>query len=154
MRKTIIIILIQLIFLSCNQKNRDSVTEVINDVEFTQALNNSTEIVFLIQKEKQHEYAREDSAFVLTENYAAINNVQIQKFKSLFNDSEKTAYCCCPRSNYMIVFYNGKEKIDTYFADTTELKDKVIVFEKGYQSSQKIDKSLWKNFMAEVKIKR
>ncbi len=39
-------------------------------------------------------------AFVAKEKYAAENKVQIQKFKNLFNNAERTAYCPDSKANY------------------------------------------------------
>jgi hypothetical protein len=151
MRNIFIIIFIQLIIISCNQKN-EKPYQPKKDEKFSEAVNSCTKIVFLIKKENQFDYSREDSAFVAKEKYAAENKVQIQKFKNLFNNAERTAYCPDSKANYMIVFYNNQKQIDYYYVDTIKLKDKVIVFQKGYQSSQIIEKLMWNNFLKEVKL--
>jgi hypothetical protein len=81
MRNIFIIIFIQLIIISCNQKN-EKPYQPKKDEKFSEAVNSCTKIVFLIKKENQFDYSREDSAFVAKEKYAAENKVQIQKFKN------------------------------------------------------------------------
>jgi len=152
MRNFFIIILIQLTIISCNQKNKKT-WQPRKDEQFYGAVDSCTKIVFLTKKENQHEYSHDDSAFVAKEKYAAENKVQIQNFKSLFKNAERTAYCPDSKSNYMIVFLNKKKQIKQYFADTIKLKDRVIVFQTGYQSSQIIGKTAWNNFLEEVKLK-
>ena len=153
MRNIFIIILIQLSIISCNQKS-EKPYQPKKDEKFSEAVNNCTKITFLTKKENQHEYSRDDSAFILKEKYAAVNKVQIQKFKSLFTNAERTAYCPDSRSNYMIVFLNKQKQISQYFADTIKSKDKVIVFQAGYQSSQIIKKTAWNSFLQEVELKQ
>ena len=151
MRNLFIIISIQLILFSCNQK-KENVIKIKPENEFSKAVRRCTKISLLPQKENQAPDARGDSAFIQKESHSTENSIQIQNFKDLFKNSIKTSYCCCPQANYKIVFYRNREIIDYYFANT-EIKDSVIVFQKSYQSSQKIEKSGWNKLLNEIKLK-
>ena len=151
MRNIFIIISIQLIFISCNQK-KENVIKIKPENEFSKAVRRCTKISLFAQKENQPPDERRDSAFVQKESYSTVNSIQIQNFKDLFKNSTKTSYCCCPQANYKIVFYRDQEIIDYYFANT-EIKDSIIVFQKGYQSSQRIGKSGWNKLLNEIKLK-
>ena len=151
MRKIILLVLILFAISNCTEK-KERVYHPKRDKKFSEALKYSSKITFLIKRANQHEYSRDDSAFDSIEKYAAVNNIQIKKFKSLFSNSVKTAYCPDSKSNYLISFYQREKVIAQYFADTIKLKDSVIVFQGGYQSSEIIGKSNWNSFLKEIKI--
>ena len=151
MRNFFIIILIQFTIISCNQKNKKP-WQPRKDEKFYEAVDSCTRIVFLTKKENKHEYSHNDSDFVAEGKYIAKNKTQIEKFKKLFNNAERTAYCPDSKSNFMIAFYYNQTKIDYYYADTMKIKDKVIVFQKSYQSSQIIEKLAWNIFLKELKL--
>ena len=123
MRKIILLIIIQLALSNCTEK-KEKVYHPKRDKKFSEALNYSTKITFLIKKANQHEYSRDDSAFDSIEKYSVANKIQIRKFKNLFNNSEKTAYCPNSKSNFLINFYQGNKITNQYFADTIKLKIK------------------------------
>ena len=75
-------------------------------------------------------------------------------FRRLYKNAEKTDYCCCPEENYIISFYSAKDKFDSYAVDTIEFKDKIRIYERDFQYSFIIDKTLWNNFLNKTNIKQ
>ena len=82
--------------------------------------------------------------------YRFIGEKQIERFDKIFENSEKTQYCCCPKTNYSITFLKEKKVIDIYFVDTIEFKNKVRLFENNWQYSYIIEKQKWKNYLNEI----
>ncbi|MFT3796540.1 hypothetical protein [Flavobacterium sp.] len=80
-------------------------------------------------------------------------STQISTFEDLLESSEKTSYCCCPTPNLEISFYNNNSEFDSYLVDTIEFKNKVRIFDKGYQFSYLVNKKKWKEYLKDKKIK-
>ena len=87
--------------------------------------------------------------FSIIKNYEIID---ITRFDLLLKSAIKTGYCCCPKQNLSITFYNKSNKIDTYLVDNTQFKDTVIIFDQGYQFSYRITDKKWKKFLNESEV--
>ena len=84
--------------------------------------------------------------------YEAKTTEQLKMFRNLYKNAEKTDYCCCPEENYIISFYSSKDQFDSYAVDTIEFKDKIRIYERDFQYSFIIDKTLWINFLNRTNI--
>lgn len=81
------------------------------------------------------------------ENLLDINDqVSLQQFKKLIDESEETGYCCCPEMNLEISFYNKNNKFISYLVDTLTHKDDIQIFHKSFQYSYLINRNKWKDF--------
>lgn len=151
MKNYLFIFLFLIITSSCNQI-ADMGMQIQHDYEFNQDISNTNRIVIRTKKPNQTEGASEEKCF--ENNYLETKDLQQVKFiDSLLNKTPKTGYCCCPYTNYSIAFYNNKTKIDTYYADTLEFKNKVRIYEGGYQFSFIIEKTIWQNFLKKLNRK-
>jgi hypothetical protein len=132
MKKLTVLFLI-LILSSCDRK-------FIADHFYN--LENSTKIV--IEEQDKMDY-KPGLKFSKNENkYIITKNEEIKNFNSLLKKTKHTGYCCCPEENYVISFYNLEDNFQTFYVDTVAFKDKVQIFESGYQYSYLVDKLVWK----------
>lgn len=164
-KKTLLILFAQTIFVSCNSKNVDKVIELGNDYRHSDILENTTRIVIenttriVVDTTLMEAGNKIDSSSTLkTSNfklikYEANTKDQLTTFKNLFVSSEKTDYCCCPDENYSISFYHYQNNFDYYLVDTIEFKNKVRIYEVGYQYSYIIQKDLWKSYLKQLETK-
>ncbi|HKX87056.1 MAG TPA: hypothetical protein VJL37_10295 [Flavobacterium sp.] len=154
MRKIhLLLFLIPILLGSCNKKTENYFEEISDKYSLTSSISNSDAIFFRLKKTNQPESTTNDSCFESVAKYKAEKSQQIESFKKLLENSEHTGYCCCPETNFSIVFYRDSEKIVTYFVDTIEFKNKVRIFEGGYQYSFLIEKQKWKNYLEVINTK-
>ena len=135
------------IFVSCN--------EISKKAEFYShfyTINSCTKIIIEQQKKIDAEFGE---TFIANGNlYVANTTEQLKMFRRLYKNAEKTDYCCCPEENYIISFYSSKDQFDSYAVDTIEFKDKIRIYERDFQYSFIIDKTLWNNFLNKTNIKQ
>lgn len=149
--KNLILLLFAVFFLqSCNEKTHKQLDEISDTYSFQSTISVSDKILFRLKKENETEVAREDSCFENVAVFKAEKPNQIKNFESLFENSNYTFYCCCPKTNIAIDFYSNSKKIDTYFVDTTTNRDKVQIFEKSFQFSFFVDKQNWIIFLKDT----
>ncbi|PJJ10022.1 hypothetical protein CLU83_3409 [Flavobacterium sp. 1] len=139
---------------SCNGKLESSTLEIINNYSFNSAISNSDKIIIRQKKANQTEANRDEACFENKSIFETEKTERIESFKKLFENSKYTDYCCCPETNYSIDFYKKSEKIVSFFADTSQNKNKVRVFESNFQYSYLIDKNKWNLFLNQIKVKR
>ncbi|MCZ8197001.1 MAG: hypothetical protein O9267_05305 [Flavobacterium sp.] len=149
--KKIFLIFILTVLQSCNEKSQDKIREMTNQYSFNADISNSNKILIRHKKNNQTESSRNDTCFDNINTLKAEKSKQINAFKTLFENSEFIDYYCCPKTNYCIDFYKGSNKINTYFADTIEYKNKIRIFEKSYQFSYLVEKEKWKSFLNKIK---
>jgi hypothetical protein len=164
-KKILLILFAQIVFVGCNSKNLDKVIEWGNDYRHSYILENSTQIVIenttrfvvdttsmIVGNEIDSSSTLKNSNFKL-KKYEANTKEQLTAFKNLFVGSEKTDYCCCPDENYSISFYHYQNNFDYYLVDTIEFKNKVRIYDVGYQYSYIIQKDLWKSYLKQLETK-
>jgi hypothetical protein len=115
------------------------------DYDHNDALTSSTKIV--IESDIPENYPYEDTIVENKEIYTASSKEQLENFRKLFIDSERTGYCCCPTTSYTISFYYHRNNFEYYEVDTIEFKDKVRIFENTFQYSYLVEKKNWKDFL-------
>lgn len=143
--------------MSCNKaldKVIQTIYELKNDYNHYDILNSTTKIIIKSEKEQNSIYSKEFEESPKNEEYETLNISQVNDFKKLFENKTKTDYCCCPAENYSISFYKKENNFNYYLVDTIEFKNKIRIYEVGYQYSYLIDKELWKNYLKEINIKK
>lgn len=146
-KKTLIVLCTAIILMSCN-KISDIPTDLRNDYNHYDFLNSSTKIAIVSKPEN----SKLDST-TSTKLYEAKTAKELQGFKDLFENAEKTDYCCCPKENYIISFYYFKNNFNYYLVDTTEFKNKIRIYERSYQYSYLINRESWNNYLKEISKK-
>ncbi len=79
-----------------------------------------------------------------------IDNKKLIEFDSFFKNIKNGGYCCCPRTNYTITFYKNNSEIKTYNVDIENSEDKVLFFDRSYQSSYYIYVEKWNSFLSSL----
>ncbi|MBF6640840.1 hypothetical protein IVB69_05065 [Flavobacterium sp. J49] len=149
MKNVFSITFILLFIVGCKQLD-EKITAVYNKGEFYSAIDNSDMIAFRINKNNMSKGVRQDSAFTSKPEYIADKEDEIQEFRNLFKSAKSTGYCCCPNSDLKIEFRNKDKIYDYFFLDATSLADSVIVFQKSYQSSKRITKTSWNEYLTSL----
>ena len=139
---------------SCNGKVENTFYKIANNYSFNSTISNSDKIIIRPKKRNQTESTRDNSCFENKVIFKTEKSEGIKKFEKLFENSDYTDYCCCPETNYCIDFYKDSKKIDSFFADTLEFKNKIRVFESGFQYSFIIEKAKWKTFLNDIRINK
>jgi hypothetical protein len=152
--KKIILAFILIFLQSCNGKLESSTQEIINNYSFNSTISKSDKIVIRQKKSGQTESNRNDSCFENKGIFKTEKSEGIKSFDKLFKNSKYSEYCCCPETNYCIDFYKKSKKIDTYFVDTIQYKNKIRVFESSFQYSYLIEKDKWKLFLNQIKVEK
>jgi len=137
MKNCALSIILLTILLSCDRKFRDDFTAL--DI---------TKIVI----EEQSKINSEDYTFFEGNGkiYRAEKSNQIEEYKKLLQSSIETDYCCCPDEHFSISLFNYNDNFNTFYVDTLELKDKIRIFESGYQYSYIVEKKKWKAFLSKI----
>lgn len=65
--------------------------------------------------------------------------VKLAKFNALFSKAKNTGYYCCPKTHYTIAFYKDSTQLGLYSVDTSDYKDKVILFGQSFQTTYVIN---------------
>ncbi|SKC84394.1 hypothetical protein [Ohtaekwangia koreensis] len=60
---------------------------------------------------------------------------RIGKINHLFSSVKDGGYCCCMKTHYTMTFYKNNTELGVYSVDTTEIKDKIVLYGKSYQTS-------------------
>jgi hypothetical protein len=64
-----------------------------------------------------------------------IDPERIEKFNYAFSSVKDRGYCCCMKTHYTVTFYKNNSELELYYIDTTEIKDKIVLFGGSYQTS-------------------
>lgn len=145
------IILISLTINSCDYNDQTNDTTqnkapIVKVDEFEQIRNSSN--IFVI---KLYDLGSDPS---LTQDLSrgiwqdSITDIKrIAAFDSLFQSVKNGGYCCCAKTHYTLKFYKDTNELDTYYIDTTDVKDKVTVFTSAYQNSYIISLKEFNSFI-------
>ena len=60
---------------------------------------------------------------------------KVEKFKDLFDSVKNGGYCCCMKTHYTVSLYKDNTKLGLFYIDTTDIKDKIVLFGQSYQTS-------------------
>ena len=161
--KTLKIIIFLVLFVSC--KNNKKPKEFITSEEYGDIYNenisakqynfdsvNCNRLLIGIYNETSETDNKKVSKYA---PYSTEKNYELllpNKLDALLAKSKKTGYCCCPNRNLSINFYNKTREFDAKLVDTMQYKDKVIIFDEGYQSSNIVSKTEWNKFLNETEL--
>ncbi|WP_343707896.1 hypothetical protein [Flavobacterium sp.] len=151
MKKFFLLILFSALTISCNKKTQNYIDDIWHNFEFNSVVSNSTQIV-IEAYDSTATYRRSSNieSFNSIKEFKTNNTQQIEDFKGIFANAEKTGYCCCPTSCYSIHFLNQKEQLALFYVDTLQIKDKVRIYEGSFQYSYIIEKEKWMNYLNEI----
>ncbi|AOC96131.1 hypothetical protein BB050_03041 [Flavobacterium anhuiense] len=141
----IFLFLISVMTINCKKSET-----YINEYTLTETVKRSTKITIELHKKLETDSA---TTFPVVDKLCEVTNKnQILDFEKVFANGKRTDYCCCPDINYSINFYQNEEKeyFALYHVDTTQLKNKVRIFETGYQYSYIVDKNIWKKYLSKI----
>ncbi|WP_337964755.1 hypothetical protein [uncultured Flavobacterium sp.] len=153
MRKHFVLFLVLFSIFGCSSKTQDTFQNIWEDFSFNRTVSNSTQIVIKAYDSTLTNKRINVEAYIPTKTYKTSTKKQLEDFDKIFVNTEKTDYCCCPRSSYSIHFLNKKEELDCFYVDTIEFKNKVRICETSYQFSYIIDKQNWKDYLNELENK-
>ena len=143
--KYFFLFLILVIIVSCKKSEK-----YINEYSLAESVKRSTKIVIELHKKLETDSG---TTFPVEGKVCEVTNQnQILHFERVFKNGKRTGYCCCPDINYSIYFYQNKEKeyFALYHVDTIEFKNKVRIYETGYQYSYIVDKKIWNDYLNEI----
>lgn len=151
MAKYFILFLVLAAILSCDIKSQSTIENILDNFSFNTTLSNSTQIVIKAY-DSSVTYKRSGSIelFKPVKVFKTKNNQQIDDFETIFENAEKTGYCCCPISSYSVHFLNKEELLGLFYVDTLQFKDKVRIYEGSFQYSYIIEKQKWKDYLNEI----
>jgi len=150
MKKLFLLILFSTLIISCNEKTQNYIDTIWDNFSFNSTVTNSTQIIIKSYDSTVTNKTVEVEFYAPIKEYKTYTKQQIKNFEAIFENAEKTGYCCCPKSSYSIHFFDYKEEIDFFYVDTLEFKNKVRICEKSYQYSYIIDKQKWKDYLNEI----
>jgi len=150
-----IIFFIFIIFFGCQEKSNKIRNEKLFIYDsYSKTKSNWNRILIFHYKESKNHYKYDLSSksepFFPDKIFECAANKEIKLFDELLKKAEKTGYCCCPNSNYLITFYKNTKEYDNYVVDTIEFKDKIRIFNTGYQFSFLVKKENWNTFLKEI----
>lgn len=151
MKKYFILILVLFSIISCNNKTQSTIENLMDNFSFNRTISNSTTIIIKLYDTTVTKKRISDvESFTPKKEFKALNRKQIEAFSEVFINAQKTGYCCCSTAIYSIHFLNQKEELDLFYVDTLEFKDKVRIYEDGFQYSYIVDKQNWKDYLHEI----
>lgn len=154
MKNIFLLILFSILIIGCSGKTQNVIDDIWDNFSFNTTLSNSTQIIIkAYDSTVAYKRSRNIESFTPTKEFKTKNKQQIDDFESIFENAEKTGYCCCPTSSYSIHFLNKKEELGLFYVDTLDFKDKVRIFEGSFQFSYIIEKQKWKDYINEINQK-
>ena len=138
-----------ILFISCN-KIVDASQNIYDETLFNNDKSNCDQITIRLYTQKSKMATKVYNTLSTEKVYKATSQNQIKSFDKIFENAEKTNYCCCPKANYSIEFLKSKKVLNTYFVDTIEFKNRVRIYEERWQYSFIIEKQKWKNYLNEI----
>ncbi|TPG41690.1 hypothetical protein [Flavobacterium pectinovorum] len=152
MKKYFILFFVLFSIFSCSNKTQSTIENLIDNFSFNRTISNSSTIIIkLYDTAVTKKRVSDVESFTPKKEFKALNRKQIEAFNEVFTNAEKTGYCCCSTAIYSIRFLNQKEELDLFYVDTLEFKDKVRIYEDGFQYSYIVDKENWKDYLSEIK---
>lgn len=150
MKKRLLLIIFSTLIISCNEKTQNYIDDIWDNFSFNSTLSNSTQIIIKAYDSTVTNKSIEVESYTSTKEYKTSVKQKVNDFEIIFENAEKTGYCCCPKSSYTIHFLNQKEELNFFYVDTLEFKNKIRICEKSYQYSYIIDKQKWKEYLKEI----
>jgi hypothetical protein len=151
MKKYFILFFVFFSIFSCNKKSQSTIENLMDNFSFNRTISNSSVIIIKLHDTAVTKKRVSDvESFTPKKEFKALNRKQIEAFNEVFTNAEKTGYCCCSTAIYSIHFLNQKEELDLFYVDTLEFKDKVRIYEDGFQYSYIVDKQNWKDYLHEI----
>lgn len=151
MKKYFVLFLVLFFIFSCSNKTQNTIENIFDNFSFNTTLSNSSEIIIKVYDSTiTHNRSGSLESLIPIKEFKPKTNQQVQDFKNIFENAEKTGYCCCPVSTYSILFLNKKDTLDLFYVDTLEFKNKVRIFEGSFQYSYIIEKQKWKDYLIEL----
>ncbi|WP_427872662.1 hypothetical protein [Flavobacterium sp. MMS24-S5] len=150
MKKLFLLILFSTLIISCNEKTQNYIDPIWDNFSFNSTVSNSNQIIIKSYDSTVTYKTVEVEFYPPTTEYKTSTKQKVKNFEAIFENAEKTGYCCCPKSSFTIHFLNQKEELDFFYVDTLEFKNKIRICEKSYQYSYIIDKQKWKEYLKEI----
>lgn len=150
------IILILLFFISCSEKQKNDTKSFLEDTfsdnsfEKNKSKCNRILINYYDETIPYQNTTLDYSPFSIERVYETIEIEKINQFNKLLENSEKTGYCCCPNRNLTISFFDKTKEFDNYFVDNVEFKDKVRIYQTGFQFSYLVNIAEWQKFLDKI----
>lgn len=144
--KYVFIFLISVITINCKKSET-----YINEYPLSETVKRSTKITIELHKKLE---TNSGTRFPVVGKLCEVTDKnQILDFENVFKNGKRTDYCCCPDINYSMYFYQNKEKdyFALYHIDTVEFKNKIRIYDTGYQYSYIVEKNIWKDYLNKVK---
>lgn len=151
----IILILISTLF-GCNQKTEDNKVQskvVIEKKNIKEEIPNKRSKIIITHYDNfipDSKSTLNYGPFSTDIIYETSDSTILNQFDKMLNDSFKTGYCCCPRENFTISFYDKTNNYENYYVDTLEYRDTVIIYQVSYQFSFLVNKSKWSAFLKQM----
>lgn len=127
-----------LIITSCKPKGatyRETTPINVNSKDnFHQICDSSNKLVFKLYDLGSDSNQIQNLDSVVWENIIT-DQEKIKRFNNLFAQVKNGGYCCCIKAHYTVSFYKDNKELGLYYIDTTDIKDKIILFGQSYQSS-------------------
>ena len=142
----LLLIIVLIIFCSCNEKTQ----AIIDDISFKALFTKSDQINIKLYDSIDAQQISKNVKFLTSKKIVIITKNHIQDFENIFENSEKTDYCCCPISNYSISFLKNNKQHFIFYVDTIEFINKIRIYETNYQYSYIIQKKYWNNFLNKI----
>ena len=123
---------------SCNSKDTsiaDTKPVYINSKDkFHQTCDSSNKLIFTCYDLGVDSHLLEDLHKAIWKDTIK-DLTKVKEFKNLFDSVKDGGYCCCMKTHYTISFYKDNTQLGLYYIDTTDIKDKIILFGQSYQTS-------------------
>lgn len=133
-----------LLSFGCKQ---NEVKQIAEDISFNQIIKTSDRfVVKLYDTIVTKRDTRSVERFPHKSEYQAASTDKTA-FGKIFENAERTGYCCCPTAVYAISFFKNNERLDIFYVDTLEFKNKIRIYEGSFQYSYIIEKQTWKNYL-------
>lgn len=102
--------------------------------KFHQICDSSNKLVF-----KRYDLGSDSNALQRLENVVWEDTItdseKVEKFKNLFAPVKNGGYCCCMKTHYTVTLYKDNTELGLYYIDTTDIKDKIVLFGQSYNIS-------------------
>jgi len=145
MRKSILIIIYSFLVLSCNKTQK-----IINRSSFEKILSESSQITIKLHDSTEINKQSRNIEFLRAKKTYNVLDKKMIDFKRMFENAEMTGYCCCPIPSYSISFLENNKKVNIFYVDAFQFKDKVRIYEGSYQYSYIIEKQKWVKFLGKI----
>ena len=144
--KILFLLIISLTIVSCKNKIQLN----INNFTFEELISKCDKINIKLYDSTVEKQLSRGAELLIPKKVYVVVEKQIQDFKNIIENSESTDYCCCPISTYSISFLKSNKELEIFYVDTVGIKNKIRIYESGYQYSYIIEKQKWKDFLYRI----